>query len=450
MVDIVVRRCAGLDVHKDQVTSCVLVINEHGELKREVRTHETNTRGLNALKKWLLEEQVTHAAMESTGVYWKPVFNVLEGHVPTLLVVNAQHIKNVPGRKTDVNDCEWIAQLLQHGLLRGSFIPPENVREWRDVTRMRTRLEQERTRHANRLQKTLEDANIKLASVASDVLGVSGREMIRAMIAGETDPFALADLAKRRLRQHLPELRAALDGRVTEHHRFMLEFVLDEVEQTERSIAKLDERLGSLMAPFAEDLTRLQTIPGVAVRTAQILLAEIGPDMRQFPTPQHLASWAGLCPGNNMSAGKRKGRANKKGSRWLRGALNEAAHAASRCKNSYLKAQHRRIKARRGPLKATMAVAHSIIIAVHHMLSKKVDYLDLGVDYFDKIRKDRLVKHYVRRLIELGVPAAQVAALSTTVTPRRPRVDDEVPPPPTPRPRRPQRSTQRTLFAKAR
>lgn len=448
MVDIVVRRCAGLDVHKEQVTTCVLVIDEHGELRSEVRTHETNTRGLSALRDWLCQEQVTHLAMESTGVYWKPVFNVVEGHIAKVLLVNAQHIKNVPGRKTDVKDCEWIAQLLQHGLLRGSFIPPVNVREWRDLTRTRTRLEQEKTRHANRLQKTLEDANVKLSSVASDVLGVSGREMIRAMIAGETDPDTLADMAKGRLRERLPELRSALLGRVTQHHRFMLEFLLDEVEQTERSIAKLDERLGSLMAPFAEDLTRLQTIPGVGLRTAQVLLAEIGTDMKQFPTPQHLASWAGLCPGNNLSAGKRKGHANKKGSRWLRGALNEAAHGAARSKRSYLRAQHQRIKARRGPLRAAMAVAHSIIVSVHHMLSQKVDYDDLGIDYFDRKRKDRLVQHYVRRLAELGVKPDEVATLAAGVSLRRPPIDDEAPPParPTPPKARTRRPRQHSLF----
>jgi len=445
MVDLVVRRCAGLDVHKDQVTTCVLVLDEHGELRQEVRTHETNTRGLSALRDWLQTEGVTHAAMESTGVYWKPVFNILEGHVPTLLLVNAQHIKNVPGRKTDVKDCEWIGQLLQHGLLRGSFIPPENVREWRDLTRTRTRLEQEKARHANRLQKTLEDANIKLGSVASDVLGVSGREMIRALIAGETNAAVLADLAKGRLRERLPELRSALQGRVTHHHRFMLEFLLDEVEQTERSIAKLDERLGSLMAPFAPDLDRLQTIPGVGLRTAQVLLAEIGPDMKQFPTAQHLASWAGLCPGNNMSAGKRKGRATKKGSRWLRGALNEAAHGASRCKRSYLRAQYQRIKGRRGPLRATMAVAHSIIVSVHHLLLNQVDYVDLGVDYFDRRRKDRLVQHHVRRLFQLGVRPEELAALSSGIPLQRSRTQDDPAAPPAAAPRT-ARARQTSLF----
>lgn len=408
MVDIVLRRCAGLDVHKAEVMACLLVVDDSGELRQEVRTYETNTRGLTALMEWLKTESVAAVAMESTGVYWKPVFNVLEGNVPNVLLVNAQHVKNVPGRKTDVKDCQWIAQLLQLGLLKPSFIPPENVRQWRDLTRSRTRLEQEKSRHANRIQKYLEDANVKLATIASDVLGVSGREIIRALISGETDENVLADLAKGRLRERLPELRSALRGRVTDHHRFMLQFELDHLEQIEASIAKLDERLGSLMCPFQEKVERLRTIPGIGPRTAQILLAEIGPDMRQFPTADHLASWAGVCPGNNLSAGKRLGRAQKKGSPWLRAALVEAAYAASRVKKSYLRAQYYRLKARRGSKRAAMAVAHSILVSVHHMLANNVDYEDLGVAYFDEIRRDRLVRHHLKRLRELGVDAAKL------------------------------------------
>ncbi len=447
MVDIVLRRCAGLDVHKAQVTACVVVIDDRGELREEVRTYETNMRGLEALRGWLLAEAVTHVAMESTGVYWKPVFNVLEGHVPNVLVVNAKHIKNVPGRKTDVNDCQWIAQLLQHGLLQGSFIPPENVRQWRDITRTRTRLVQEKTRYANRIQKTLEDANIKLSTIASDVLGVSGREMIRALASGESDPLVLADLARGRLRERLPELRSALRGRVTEHHEFMLTFLLDHLEQIERDIGKLDERLRSLMLPFQETLDRLQTIPGIALRTAEILLAEIGPNMAQFPSPQHLASWAGLCPGNNLSAGKRKDLKVKKGSKWLKSALNEAALGAARKKGSYLRAQFYRLKARRGAKKAAMAVAHTMIVAVHEMLTSKRNFADLGESHFDRKNRDRLLRHHLRRLRELGIDPAQLSALGLAQP--TPPIDDPAPLAP-PNVEAEPRPKQTVLFDKAR
>jgi len=442
MVDIVARRCAGLDVHKDSVVACLLVIEETGEFRKEVRTFETNTRALEALRKWVQSERLTHVAMESTGVYWKPIFNILESHVPNLLVVNAHHIKQVPGRKTDVKDCEWIAELLQHGLLRGSFVPPENVRHWRDITRTRVRLVEERTRCANRLQKILEDANIKLGSIVSDVLGASGREMIRALVAGESDSEALADLAKKRLRQRIPELRSALRGRVNEHHRFMLGFELDRVEQIERDVVKLDERLGSLMVPFEETLRRLQTIPGVGRRTAENRLAEIGPDMSRFPTPGHLASWAGICPGNNLSAGKRRRMKTTKGSPWLRRTLNEAAWGATRSKRTYLRALYHRIKARRGPKRAVMAVAHSMLVAAHRMLSKNVDYAELGDDYFDRMNRVRLVKHHLRRLRDLGV---NLDELGGVLVPRDP-VEDEPAPTPAPAPRTPRAPTQGTLF----
>src|SRR4051812_5673323 len=299
--------------------------------------------------------------MESTGVYWKPVFNLIEGQAEVLLV-NAQHIKQVPGRKTDVRDCEWIAQLLQHGLLKASFVPPAPIRELRDLTRQRVQLVQERAAVANRIQKVLEDANVKLASVASDVLGESGRSMLRALIGGETDPERLADLARKRLREKLPELRRALRGRVTEHHRFLLRLHLDHLQHLEALVARVGERIETAMAPFADAAGRLATIPGVSERIAEVLVAEVGADMDQFPTSRHLASWAGMCQGNNESAGKRRSGRTTRGSRWLRTALVQAAWAASRSKGTYLSAQFKRVSARRGAKRAAIAVGHTLLV----------------------------------------------------------------------------------------
>jgi len=327
--------CAGLDLHKDTVVVCVRRLADNGRLHKEVRTFGTVTRDLLALSDWLAAEGVTHAAMESTGVYWKPVFNILEGQFE-LLLVNAQHIKQVPGRKTDVKDCEWIAQLLQCGLLKASFIPPQPIRELRELTRQRTQLVGEKTAVANRIQKVLEDANIKLGSVASDVLGVSGRDMLEALIAGEEDPEKLADLARRRLRAKIPELQLALCGRVTDHHRFLLRLLLEHVHHLEGLIAQLSSRIEGVVAPFEEAAARLDTIPGVDRRTAEILIAEVGTDMGPFPTDDHLASWAGMCPGNNESAGKRRTGKTTRGSRWLRTTLVQAAWAASHTKGTYL------------------------------------------------------------------------------------------------------------------
>src|SRR5262249_31030191 len=304
-MEILYRCCAGIDVHKKNVVVCVRRLDAAGKVRQEVRTYSTMTRDLLALGDWLVSQGVTHAALESTGVYWKPVFNLLEDRV-SMILVNAEHIKQVPGRKTDVKDCAWIAQLLQHGLLKASFVPPAPIRELRDLTRQRTQVIAERTGVANRVQKVLEDANIKLGCVATDVLGVSGRDMLEALLAGEDDAEQLADKARKRLRKKIPELQTALRGRVTAHHRFQLRLLLDHVTHLEGLIGRLGVRIEEVIAPFAEAAERLTTIPGVEQRAAEVIVAEIGTNMDQFPTAEHLASWAGMCPGNNESAGKRK------------------------------------------------------------------------------------------------------------------------------------------------
>jgi transposase len=360
------------------------------------------TSQLLELGDWLAEQEVTHLAMESTGEYWKPIWNLLEEQFEILLV-NAQHIKQVPGRKTDVKDAEWIAQLLQHGLLRSSFVPPTPQREMRELTRQRRQLIQGKAQVANRIQKVLEDANIKLGSVATDVLGVSGRSMLQAIIAGEQDPQVLADLARRRMRAKIPELRLALQGRVTEHHRFLLRLFLEEVEQYEAWIARLSERIvAELPVPFAEAVERLATIPGIDERAAEAILAETGIDMGQFPTAGHLASWTGMSSGNNESAGKRKSGRTTKGNRWLRSTLVQVAWAASHTKDTYLAAQYRRLSARRGKKRAVVALGHTILVIIYHLLKHNTTYRELGADYFDRLNTDRLTHSLVRRLERLG------------------------------------------------
>ncbi len=393
--------CAGIDVHKANVVVCTRRADRPGKAREEVRTFSTMTRDLLALADWLAEQGVTHVAMESTGVYWKPVFNLLEGRF-TILLVNAEHIKQVPGRKTDVKDCQWIAQLLQHGLLKASFVPPEPIRELRDLTRQRAQLVAEKASAANRIQKVLEDANIKLASVATDVLGASGRAMLEALIAGVTDPEELADLARMRLRAKLPELRLALQGRVTEHHRFLLRMHLDHIGHLEALIGRLSERIEEVTAPFAEAATRLETIPGVSQRVAETVLAEIGPRMEQFPTAGHLASWAGMSPGNHESAGKRRSGRTTHGNRWLRQMLVQAAWAASRAKGSYLAAHYRRLVKRRGAKRALVAVGHTLLVMIYQVLKKGVAYAELGSDYLDRLEPERLTRQLVKRLEALG------------------------------------------------
>lgn len=400
-MDTVYPHCAGLDVHKDTVVACVRHHDGGKRARQEVRTFATHTTALEDLAAWLEAEGVTHAAMESTGVYWQPVFNVLEGRV-AILLVNAQHIKQVPGRKTDVADCAWIAQLLQHGLLTASFIPPVRQRELRDLTRQRSQLGAEQTAVANRIQKVLEDANIKLGSVAGDVLGVSGRAMLDALVAGQEDSEALADLARRRMRGKIPQLREALRGRVTDHHRFLLRLLLDHFDQLGGLIARLDARIAECTAPDAETLALLTTIPGIKQHTAEVLLAEVGPTIDPFPTAGQFASWAGMCPGNNESAGKRRTGRTTKGNRWLRQAVVQAGWAASRSKKTYLGARYRRVARRRGAKRALMAVGHTLLVIVYQVLRKREKYRELGADYYDRLQPERLTRHLVRRLEQLG------------------------------------------------
>ncbi len=394
------ERCCGMDVHSKTVVACLRTPGER-ERRSEIRTFGTTTKELLALSAWLTEEGCSHIAMESTGVYWKPVYNVLEG-TAEILLVNAQHIKAVPGRKTDVKDCEWIAQLLEHGLLRASFVPPQPIRELRELTRYRKTLIEERARQSNRLLKVLESANIKLGNVATQVLGLSSRRMVKALIAGERDAKALAELAMGRLRNKQEALEAALVGRVTDHHAFLLQQILSHVEFLDQAISDCDRRIEEHMRPFSTEIEQLCSITGVARRSAECILAEIGVDMKQFPNADHLSSWACVCPGNNESAGKRRGGKTRRGSRWLRSILIQCARAAATTKGTYLAAQYARIARRRGSKKAALAVAHSILVAIYHMLHDGTFYDDLGPAHFDQLATQRLTRYHLRRLQELG------------------------------------------------
>lgn len=399
-MQIVYSRCCGLDVHKETVVACLL-IREEGKIHKEIRTFRTMTSDLLALHDWLLAHQVTHVAMESTGVYWKPVFNLLEGSLKVLLV-NAAHIKAVPGRKTDVKDCEWIADLLSHGLLKGSFIPPEPIRDLRDLTRYRKSLSDERVREVNRLQKLLESANIKLSCVATDVMGVSGRAMMEALLGGKTDPQALADLARGKLRKKLPLLKEALCGRFRPHHQFLLGEILSHIDFLDEAIASVSQEVENRMSPFSKEIGLLTTMTGVRQTVAENVISEIGVDMSYFPTHRHAASWAGLCPGNNESAGKRKSGKTRKGDRWLRRFLMEAAWAISRSDGTYLGALYHRLARRRGKKKAIVAVAHAILVIAYHILRDKVPYHELGSDHFDRLNITHVKRHLVQRLEGLG------------------------------------------------
>lgn len=392
---------SGLDVHKKTVVACRRRLTEGGKVEKEVKTFGTTTSSLLALLDWLREWGVSHVAMESTGVYWKPIWNILEGHME-LLLVNARHLKTVPGRKTDVKDCEWIAQLMQYGLLKASFVPSPEIRQWRDLTRHRTKLTDQHTAVVNRLHKVLEDGNIKLSTVISDIMGVSGRRMLRALAAGESDPVVLSAMGDKRLKAPPQELQASLFGHVQEHHRFMLGTLLDQVDFLEQQIARLDERIEAQMRPFEAAINRLDTIDGIDRWGAQCLLAELGPDMAQYPSADHLSSWAGMSPGNDESAGKRRSGKTPKGNKWLRRTLTQAAWAATKRKGGYLAAQYRQLSARRGKKRAIVALGHTILVAAYHMLKDEVDYRDLGSDYFDRRRRDRTTKHLVSRLEGLG------------------------------------------------
>ena len=402
-MDVVHPRCCGLDVHKQTVVACVLISSPTGQPRKTVRTFGTLTDELLALGDWLASEGVSHVAMEATGAYWKPIWNLLEGRFE-LLLVNAQHIKAVPGRKTDVKDAEWIADLLRHGLLKPSFVPDRPQRELRELVRYRTSLVEERSAEANRLQKVLEGANIKLGDVATDVLGRSARQMLEAIVAGatEAEAAALAQLARGRLREKMPQLERALAGRVAPHQRFMLAQQLAHIDFLDETLERLSAEIAERLRPFDALLTNLDAIPGVGRRTAETLLAEIGTDMRRFPSAAHLASWAGMCPGHDESAGKRRSGKTRKGSPALRHALIEAARAAARTKQSYLAAQFHRLAARRGSKKAAVAVGHAILVIVWHLLDHGDPYRDLGANYFDQRTQPASTRHLVRRLKALG------------------------------------------------
>jgi transposase len=400
-MEVLYERCCGLDIHKRVVVACLIVPGPGDTPTKELRSFGTMTDELLRLADWLAANGVTHVAMESTGVYWKPVWNLLENQFE-LLLINARHVKAVPGRKTDAKDCEWLADLLRHGLLHPSFVPNRPQRELRELTRYRTSLVQERSAEVNRLQKTLEGANIKLGDVATDIMGLSSRQMLAALVGGQTDAGAMAQLAHGRLREKLPALERALAGRVGPHQRFLLAQQLAHIDFLDTTIAEVSTEIAERLRPFGPALEQLATIPGVGRRTAEVLIAEIGTDMHRFPTAAHLASWAGMCPGNDESAGKRRSGKTRKGSPWLRSTLIEAARAAGRSKRTYLAAQYHRLAARRGTKRAAVAVGHSILVIAYHVLSEGEVYHDLGERYFDERDRQAVERRLVARLEGLG------------------------------------------------
>src|SRR3989440_2417878 len=394
-------RCAGLDVHKKTVVACILLTAPSGRVTQQVRTFSTTTVGLQALADWLASQGITHVAMESTGIYWRPVFNLLEGRFEVILV-NGQHMKAIPGHKTDIKDSEWIAQLLSHGLLKASFIPPKPIRDLRDLVRSRKSLVQERTRAINRVQKVLETANITLSSVASDVLGKSGRDMLEAMLAGVGDAESLADLARGRLRAKLPALREALEGRVEDTHRVLLRHLLDLIDFLQGQLDRLSQEIEQQLAPYEELIARLMQIPGIGRMAAATILAEIGTEMSRFPSAKHLASWAGVAPGNKQSGGKRLRAATTKGNTHLRAVLAEVVWVISHTKENYLSAQYHRLARRLGKKKAIVAVSHSVLTIIYQMLRSGQDYHDLGPHFFETLDTTRQRDTAVRRLEALG------------------------------------------------
>lgn len=394
--------CAGIDVHKRDVKVCLITRDAQGHRRQEVRTYATTTVHLLEMHDWLQANGCTVVAMESTGVYWKPVFNLLEGNLKVLLV-NPTHIKQVPGRKTDVRDCEWIAELLEHGLLQASLIPPVEIRDLRDLTRYRRKLVEARAAEVNRLQKILEQANIKLASVATDVMGVSGRAILNALIGGDKDPEQMAELSKGRLRQKKAELAVALEGRFRPHHTRLLGRLLAHIDFLDESITECEEEIEQMCRPFAEVIKRLDEITGVNRRAAQDMIAETGVEMSHFPSHKHLCSWTGISPGNNESGGKRKSGRTKQGNKWLKAILVECAQAAGHSKGTYLGAQFRRFVSRKGKKRAAVVVAHSILEAAYFIIRDGVRYRELGASYFDELKKDHLIRYHVRRLESLGL-----------------------------------------------
>lgn len=400
-MDVLYPRCAGIDVHKDTVVACVRVV-ANGAAKSEVRTFDTTTPGLLALSAWLADSGCTHVAMEATGVYWKPVWHILADGDVTLILANAAHVKNVPGRKTDVADAVWLADLLAHGLIRASFVPETPMQAMRALLRTRKQLVREQASHVQRIQKTLEDANLKLASVLSQIMGMSGRAILQALIDGEDDPDKLLTLVQRGVKAPPERLRAALQGRITERHRFLLRLHLRHVDALDTAIAEIDAEVNRDLDPFRQAVRQLRTIPGVSDLTAQVIISEIGTDMGRFPTAGHLISWAGLCPRNDESAGKRRSTRLRKGAPWLKTTLVQCAWAASRKKLSYLQAQFQRLRHRRGPKKAICAVAASILTAVYHMLRDGTFYHDLGANHFDRGTAEARANRLVRRIANLG------------------------------------------------
>jgi transposase len=400
-MEVLYPRCAGLDVHKESVVACARVAQGQ-RVEQQVESFGTTTGELERLRAWLSARDVTHVAMEATGVYWKPVWHVLEGGCE-LVLANAAHVKNVPGRKTDVNDATWLADLLAHGLIRASFVPEGPVQELRTLTRTRKQLVRERARHIQRLEKTLQDANLKISSAVSDILGDNGRALLEALIAGESDPERLAALTNRRLKATPAQLREALRGRITAHHRFLLRLHYDQACQLERAIAAIDQEVEDALGPQRRDqVKRLTTIPGVGDLVAEAILSEVGTDMARFLSPGHLLSWAGLCPRNDESAGKRRSTRLRKGAPWLKTQLVQAAWSATRVQRAYPRAQFLRLKARRGPKKAIMAVAATLLTAAYFILRDDVPYRDLGPDHFDRLERGKVLRRLVRRIEDLG------------------------------------------------
>jgi len=411
-MEAIIERCCGIDVHKKTITACLMVGKPNEKPTVTIKTFSTMTRDLLACKDWLESEGCTHVALESTGVYWKPVFNILEDSMEIILA-NARHIKNVPGRKTDVKDCAWIAELLRHGLIKGSFIPPRPIRELRDLTRYRKKLIQQRSSELNRIQKFLEDANIKLSSVVTDINGVSAQDMIHHLIKQDMTPQEMAELARGRLRNKITELEKALEGAMRKHHRLILTISIQMIASYDQVIDELDREIDERMKPYRENSELLQTIPGIKKRAAESIVAEIGVDMSRFPSDRHLSSWAGVSPGNNESAGKRKSSKSIKGNKWLKATLTECAWSTSRNKGTYLKARFQRLAARRGKKRAALAVAHTILIMAYHIIKEQCTYKELGGDYFDRLNEEHLIKRLTTKIQALGykvdlkkVPAA--------------------------------------------